>query len=430
MLRPPPDTAIAPPGPPSKASRAIVAGGHDAALPGQRSVPRWRRWSAASPVGAYRLAAWRRRGELGPGRLTVHSSGIFGIALRYTSPDPDDHSACLARRVWAMNLAGGIGPEPTTLRERACLTRGDVACEYVVTWTRGPRRLRLVLAALAAGLVAIALALAVPAAWMLVPVATTAAYLAEHRRVGRADRTARLASASAFRWLVERALAGRPSRPTADAAERGAGSEVEPIAREDAETARVHVEQEDHVCHVTWAGRTIVLRGSRGLALLARLVENPGTDIHVQALDAMTASNGSAAARERIDVEGVTILPLSDAGEILDKQARTEYRRRLAELRTELADAENCHDGGRAAKTRAEIDALEQQLRSAIGLGNRSRRASSDVERRRVAVTRAIRAAIAGIERHYPELGTHLTDSVRTGYICTYSPRMRYESVR
>ena len=47
------------------------------------------------------------------------------------------------------------------------------------------------------------------------------------------------------------------------------------------------------------------------------------------------------------------------------------------------------------------------------------------VERARVNVTRAIRAAVQRIAADHPALGLHLKGSIRTGSLCSYSPDPR-----
>ncbi len=69
-----------------------------------------------------------------------------------------------------------------------------------------------------------------------------------------------------------------------------------------------------------------------------------------------------------------------------------------------------------------EIDALVEQLAGAVGLGGRSRVAASTAERARAAVTKALKAAIRRIADVNPQLGHHLTHSIRTGTCCSYSP--------
>ena len=48
-------------------------------------------------------------------------------------------------------------------------------------------------------------------------------------------------------------------------------------------------------------------------------------------------------------------------------------------------------------------------------------------ERARKAVTKRIRAEIRTIASHHPNLGSHLDESIRTGNVCSYSPRERIE---
>jgi hypothetical protein len=67
-------------------------------------------------------------------------------------------------------------------------------------------------------------------------------------------------------------------------------------------------------------------------------------------------------------------LGLGDAGPMIDDRARADYRRRLAELRNELEDAERCNDPGRAAAARDEIEQLAARGSSARRWGGASGR--------------------------------------------------------
>jgi class 3 adenylate cyclase/tetratricopeptide (TPR) repeat protein len=181
---------------------------------------------------------------------------------------------------------------------------------------------------------------------------------------------------------------------------------------------------------ITYRGQTFGLPHVRGLAHLQQLVLQPGRELHVRTLDALDAeasSDASVSAASRNDLRGTAGMPvvagLGDAGELLDEPARRAYRKRLVEAQAELDDAEQCHDLGRATRLRAELEAVEHELRAAVGLGGRPRRAGADVDRRRVAVTKCIRAAILQIADVCPALADHLTASVRTGVHCVYDPR-------
>jgi pimeloyl-ACP methyl ester carboxylesterase len=167
-------------------------------------------------------------------------------------------------------------------------------------------------------------------------------------------------------------------------------------------------------------GQSFGVPDVRGLSDLHYLVLHPHVDVHITELDA--AGAGPAAARVGGDEAHGVRRDRGDAGEMLDERARREYRTRLRELRTELEDAERCNDLGRADRLRVEFEAVEAQIRSAVGLGGRTRRAASGHERLRVAVSKRIRLAIGRIAAVCPEIGEHLRKSVRTGTHCSYAP--------
>ena len=111
-----------------------------------------------------------------------------------------------------------------------------------------------------------------------------------------------------------------------------------------------------------------------------------------------------------------------DAGEVLDAQARAAYRQRLRDLQEELAEAQAFHDPGRVEKLQDEIEFLTHELAHAIGLGGRTRKAVSVAERARVNVTKRIKIALRKISEQHPPLGEHLSQTIRTGTFCMYTP--------
>ena len=158
---------------------------------------------------------------------------------------------------------------------------------------------------------------------------------------------------------------------------------------------------------LVFEGRTERVRDLKGFRYLARLLAHPGRAFHV--LDLVAAETGQQ-------------MPFGDAGEMLDERAKTTYRRRLAEIEDDIEQARVLADAEREAQADAERDFLVQELARAVGLGGRDRRASSDSERARSGVTRAVRHGIARIGEHHPQLGEHLNRAVRTGTYCAYAP--------
>jgi hypothetical protein len=161
---------------------------------------------------------------------------------------------------------------------------------------------------------------------------------------------------------------------------------------------------------IAYEGKLLRLKDAKGLHYLARIIREPGREFHALELAA--------------DGEGV--LPLGDAGAVLDPKAKAAYRRRLAELEEELDEASSWADRGREAGAREEKDALVRELAAAVGLGGRDRLAASASERARVNVTRAVKAILAKLREHHPVLGRHLASTIRTGTFCSYAPDPRF----
>jgi len=178
---------------------------------------------------------------------------------------------------------------------------------------------------------------------------------------------------------------------------------------------------------IQYQGRIAHIKSTRGLYCLASLLGHPGQEFHVSELNAavarmpMTFATG-VATREAQEWAGVWTARFRDAGPILDSRAKAEYNQRLAELREELEDAERLNDPERATKIQQERDCIADQLATAVGLGGRNRKAASDAERARSAVTKRIRDSIDKIGAAIPPLGRHLAVTIKTGYFCCYNP--------
>lgn len=170
--------------------------------------------------------------------------------------------------------------------------------------------------------------------------------------------------------------------------------------------APVELELEGEYWTVRGAGEFCRVRDSRGLQMLARLVEQPGREFHVFELSEVTQP-----------VDG------GDAGAVIDREARDAYERRLRELQSELDDAEAANDTGRRERLQDEYEQLTAELARAFGLGGRERRAGSAVERARVNVRRRIALALEHIAKACPTLARRLSKDLQTGVYCAYRRR-------
>ena len=156
-------------------------------------------------------------------------------------------------------------------------------------------------------------------------------------------------------------------------------------------------------------GATAVLPDVKGLHYIRHLLQRPGMD--VEAVDLAAAVAGHP---------GVTISQ-GDA-DLIDAQAVSAYRARLADIDAELSEAESWADGSRSGRLRLEREALLDEIAAATGLGGRRRQFTSAQERARIAVRKAIVSALQRIEQHDSSLARQLRDCVRTGSACRYDP--------
>ena len=169
---------------------------------------------------------------------------------------------------------------------------------------------------------------------------------------------------------------------------------------------------QNHYWIIRYHGHAASLRSTLGLHYLAVLFRHPGREFHVRDLVGrpMEVSTTAAAvvADELVTAGFYAGLP------VLDARAKAEYKRRIAELRQDLKQAERLNDPQQKITIQEELDAIADYLASSLGLGNRDRTASSASERARSAVTKCIKRAVQEIAKAIPSLGYQLAASIKT----------------
>ena len=178
---------------------------------------------------------------------------------------------------------------------------------------------------------------------------------------------------------------------------------------------------------LAWEGSESRLKERRGFHYIAWLLRYPGQEVAAWDLVAKVEPAGlvESGAGSGQNYEGqVTITSgLGDAGEALDSKARAQYKHRLKELREELELAQRLNDPAQSQRARDEIEFIEDEIAAAASLGGRARKIGSHAERARLAVTKTVKAALGRIRQADPDLGQHLTSSIRTGNFCAYLPK-------
>ncbi|WP_409492598.1 ATP-binding protein [Amycolatopsis sp. cmx-11-12] len=168
--------------------------------------------------------------------------------------------------------------------------------------------------------------------------------------------------------------------------------------------------RDEAVWTLRFDGVTAHLPDSKGLRDLHFLLGRPGSEVTAVRL---------------LDPEGgeVVVAAKSLGGDaVLDDEAKARYRARLDELDELIDSASELGQDARAAALDRERDALLAELRSAAGLGGRTRRLGDEAERARKTVTARIRDTLRKLDDQHPALAAHLRASVTTGSSCRYAP--------
>lgn len=212
-------------------------------------------------------------------------------------------------------------------------------------------------------------------------------------------------------WITEPSPALPPSEPSALATPPAVlttpASPPAPAGgrAHQATPPQLHIAREGKLFHLQLGAHEARVADVQGLHFLEALVTTPEQELHVLDL-----------------VRGEGAIDTGDHGEVLDAAAIKAYKRRLAELRTQLEEAEAQGQHAVALAAREEHEALVDELSRGTGLGGKARRTGRPVERARVNVAMRIRTAIGKIAEVCPPIARHLEAHVKTGVQCVYRP--------
>ncbi|MEU0794522.1 AAA family ATPase [Amycolatopsis sp. NPDC005961] len=242
---------------------------------------------------------------------------------------------------------------------------------------------------------------------------TAAAASADRMRLRpwAAEARARLASA-----LAARGAPGDAQRSAAvTAAVRAEASELGMAHLAASPSAPAPVPSDEfrrtgEVWTLRFAGREVRVPDAKGLRDLHILLGSPGAEIPAVRLLAPEGGETVVAARRL------------GGDPVLDEAAKSAYRLRLDHLDAEIDEATTLGKDRLAADLDREREALLAELRTAAGLGGRTRRLGDEAERARKAVTARIRDTLRKLADSHPELAGHLNATVTTGSSCRYAP--------
>lgn len=154
---------------------------------------------------------------------------------------------------------------------------------------------------------------------------------------------------------------------------------------------------------ISFNGKTALFKNAKGFGDIAQLIARPEEEIHCSEL----MDNYS------FQENGI---------EIIDQQAKGNYRKRILEIQSDIGEAEHVNDFHTVDRLQEEYDELLDHLSSATGIGGKTRTTASTVDKVRSAVTWRIRSSIKNMEKIHPLLAKHFSKSIKTGIFCSYKP--------
>jgi hypothetical protein len=168
------------------------------------------------------------------------------------------------------------------------------------------------------------------------------------------------------------------------------------------------------------SGEPFYLKDAKGVQYIAHLLRHPSTDIHVMELVAAVEKNQPD--NVVLDEDEMTGKDDWRGDEILDDQARAEYRQRLQDLAEERQHAARLHDEATLMRIDAEVQQIESELKGSAGLGGRHRRFNTELDNARTKVQKQIKSALHKIRASDRALFEHLQSALATGVYCRYDP--------
>ncbi|MGW8486139.1 ATP-binding protein [Streptomyces sp. NPDC055886] len=417
----------------------LIAEHADRAAPYPRAfMPLWLRLLAQTAVvtGEPRLIA-RAEDELTPytGQWVVSLygcdiSGPVDLWLGMLAAARDDQDAAVAALTEAAASSDRLGARPWAVRARLCLARsllaragagdaeqarqllGEVAREagelglHHVEAEAAPLRTAPPTAATTAAADASA-ATSVSRAHDPVAAQAPVAARAAQDPVAAPDRSRGGASAEPSLQAFTGASPGpSPQAPVKASAGTSAGASTGPRPV----VPPAEFRRNGPVWQLRWDGVTVHVPDAKGLRDLHSLLGLPGADVPAVQLLAPEGGDLVVAAGQ------------FGGDPVLDEEAKRRYKEHLARLDAEIDAAAARDDTRLVEQYDRERQALLDELRTAAGLGGRTRRLGDQTERARKTVTARIRDTLRKLDTLHPALAAHLKASVTTGTTCAYRP--------
>jgi hypothetical protein len=160
---------------------------------------------------------------------------------------------------------------------------------------------------------------------------------------------------------------------------------------------------------LSYEGTLKHFKPAKGLIYISYLLGSPHQEFHVTEL---------AKAAENPEVEFLSF----SSGEISTKETIADYRKRLKQIPGELKAAEDSGESILVKELQGEKEALEEQLKEALGMGGHLKKHPDEISRLAKAVSQAISRSLTTISKYHPSLWKHLFNAITPGEYLSYTP--------
>lgn len=162
------------------------------------------------------------------------------------------------------------------------------------------------------------------------------------------------------------------------------------------------------IWELKYLNQVVVMKSAKGFFDIQKLLQQPGEEFHsLDLMDSGIEENTATAA--------------------IDQKAKEQYIYRIKELQSEIDEAESMNQIERSGSLREEYEKILDHLSESMGLDGKTRKIGTTAEKARSAVTWRIRNTIKKIQKVHPELGKHLSTSIKTGTFCSYHPELEID---
>lgn len=182
--------------------------------------------------------------------------------------------------------------------------------------------------------------------------------------------------------------------------------------------------------NITYLGQVGIFTNTLGMHYIAYLIRDQGTPTLVSDLyyainppeAGTTDPVHSSMSEAQLGEMGLSVGDLGHAGDALTPDGKKRLKAEIRKIQDQIDDAAELGDQEKQAGLEARQEEILRHITTQSGLGGRTRKASSAIEKIRTSVTKRIKADIKKITKTAPDLGSHLDQAIHTGTHCQYSP--------